>query len=620
VCGIVGYVGQRGCVPVLMDGLARVAYRGYDSAGLAVLGPSGALRIHRRAGRLAMLEEILPRRLAGKVGIGHTRWATHGDATDRNAHPHTDGSGRIAIVHNGIVENAAALRRQLEAEGFEFRSDTDSECLAHLIGRERFDASGAARTDLADAVRRALVLVEGAYGLAVLDATSPGRIVVARTGSPVIIGVGEGETLVASDVAVLVPHTRRVVPLDDGELAVLDRHGFATTQLDATPIQKRPFSVTWSIEDFDRGGHADFMHKEIHEQPDAVRRALAGRLDQRYATARLGGLPTQAEATLRWRRVKLLGAGSAYYAGLAGAHLIEQLARIPADAEPAAEFRYRNAVLDPDTLYVAISQSGETADTLAAVEEIRWRGGRVIGLVNVAGSSIARACDGVFLHAGPEVSVCSTKVFTSMLVCLALVALHLGRVRDLSHPDGRRLMTGLEALPDAIQDGLAAEETIAAIARRYAAAPSMFFIARASGFPIAREGAQKLKEISYIHAEAYPASELKHGPLALVDERFPSVVLLPDDVLRDKNISTIEQIRARHGPVIGVVQDRTGANGMADAEAGLFDATIRVPASAPELAPILFAVPLQLFAYHTAVALRRDIDQPRNLAKSVTVE
>ena len=425
--------------------------------------------------------------------------------------------------------------------------------------------------------------------------------------------------LVGSDVSAIVRHTSRVVPLDDGEMAVLTTDGYRTFALDATPTQKRPFDVNWSIEQIDRGGYAHFMRKEIHEQPAAIERALRGRIDDRFATVKFGGINLTAREVLDIRRVKILGCGSAYSAGMAGAQLIETLARIPADAEPASEFRYRNPVIESDVLYIAISQSGETADTLAAVNEIKRKGGRVIAVVNVVGSTIARDCDGIYMHAGPEVSVASTKVVTSMTISLGLLAIYLGRVRDLGPADGSRLLSGLKALPQLIQEVLDQEPHIKQIAEKYAHRPSMFFIGRNTGYPIAIEGALKLKEISYIHAEAYPASELKHGPLALVGPEFPVVAIALDDPLVEKNLSSVQQVRARKGPTIGLVQ-RRGRELHDGHDGGLFDDLIELPTSEPEWAPLLASVALQLLAYHAAVTLGCDVDQPRNLAKSVTVE
>lgn len=615
MCGIVGYIGPRDCVPVLLEGLQRVEYRGYDSAGIAVVTGPSQMTVTKKKGKLRELESAVPKKLSGNVGIGHTRWATHGEPSDPNAHPHTNSDGTLAIVHNGIVENAPEFRAKLEAEGIVFRSETDSEVLAHLIGRMR-----AAGHDLEDAVRLVLADVEGTYGLVVVDATQPDRIVIARNGSPVIIGVGENEMLVGSDVSALVRHTKQVVHLDDGEMAVLTADGYRTFALDATPTRKRVLDINWSIEQLDKGGYDHFMRKEILEQPAAVERALRGRIDERFATVKLGGVDLSAREVLDIRRIKILGCGSAYYAGLGGAQMLETLARIPADAEPASEFRYRNPVIERDVLYIAVSQSGETADTLAAVQEIKRKGGKVLAVVNVVGSTIAREAEGIYMHAGPEVSVASTKVFTSMLVSFALLAVHLGRIRDLGPSDGERLLAGLRKLPDDIRAILDQEPKIVEIAAKYASYPSMFFIGRNTGFPIALEGAQKLKEISYVHAEAYPASELKHGPLALVSPDFPVVAIVPDDALLEKNLSSVQQVRARKGPVIGVVQHRGMEAHAAAGHDGLFDDFIEIPSNEPELDPILCTIPLQILAYHAAIALGRDVDQPRNLAKSVTVE
>jgi glutamine---fructose-6-phosphate transaminase (isomerizing) len=606
VCGIVGYVGKRDAVPVLMEGLHRLEYRGYDSAGLATVN-RGRLAITKTRGRVQDLRDKLTATASRPaIGIAHTRWATHGEPNDVNAHPHTDPTGRIAVVHNGIIENAEQLRSQLERSGASLVSETDTEALAHLIAGAITDASSADEEgSLETAVRSALARVEGAYGIAVLDAKRPDQLVVARNGSPIVLGIGDGEMFVASDVAALVRYTKQVIYLDDGEVATIHAADYTTT--------KAPITVDASALDYDNHGYVDFMTKEIHEQPDALRRALKGRLEDRFDTARLGGINLDARSLRSIRQVKFLGCGSAYYAGQMGALLVEELARIPADAEPASEFRYRNPVVDPDTLYVAVSQSGETIDTLMAVQELKRKGGQVIGAVNVVGSAIGRECErGIFLHAGPEVAVASTKALTNMAACFALLGLLLGRVRDLSAADGHRIVTGLRALPDQVAQVLAREDVIAEVAQTYAGAEHMFFIGRARGWPVAREGAQKLKEISYIHAEAYQAGELKHGPLALINPEMPSVVIVPDDELVAKNISTIEQIKARGGPVIAV----TSAN----VPAGLADATIVVPRTEKELEPILLTIPLQVLAYHAAAKLGRDIDKPRNLAKSVTVE
>jgi glucosamine--fructose-6-phosphate aminotransferase (isomerizing) len=618
VCGIVGYVGKRDATPVLVEGLHRLEYRGYDSAGLAVVH-RGRLQVTKTAGRVQDLRDKLRSNTKATLGIGHTRWATHGEPNEINAHPHTDTAGRIAVVHNGIIENAEQLREQLQASGVRLVSDTDTEALAHMIAAELAAAEGAAAApgNLEDAVMRTLRRVEGAYGLVVLDTRNPDQLVVARNGSPIVLGLGENEMFVASDVAALVRYTRQVIYLEDGEVATIRANDYRTTSLTGAQQPgnpaKTPMTVDADDDDYELGPFQDYMRKEIHEQPDALRRALLGRLDDRFATARLGGINLDARELRAIRQVKFLGCGSAYYAGQMGAMVIEELARIPADAEPASEFRYRSPVVDPDTLYVAVSQSGETIDTLMAVQELKRKGGQVIGAVNVVGSAIGRECGrGIFLHAGPEVAVASTKALTSMAANFALLGLLLGRVRDLSAASGHRIVNGLRTLPEQVNRILAAEEDIATISGRYAEAEHMFFIGRVRGWPVAREGAQKLKEISYVHAEAYQAGELKHGPLALIQHDMPSVVIIPSDDLVAKNISTIEQIKARGGPVIAVTST--------DIPDGLADAVIRVPRVEPELEPILLNVPLQILAYHAAAKLGRDIDKPRNLAKSVTVE
>jgi glucosamine--fructose-6-phosphate aminotransferase (isomerizing) len=623
VCGIVGYVGKRDATPVLIEGLHRLEYRGYDSAGLAVIS-RGRLQITKTSGRVQDLRDKLAAKTGtstskATIGIGHTRWATHGEPNETNAHPHTDTANRIAVVHNGIIENAELLRDQLQSSGVHLATETDTEALAHMIAAELAADESAT---LEEAVIRTLRKVEGAYGLVVLDTKNPDQLVVARNGSPIVLGLGNSEMFVASDVSALVRYTRQVIYLEDGEVATIKATDYHTTTVSASGAEggsaegsstKTPTTVDADADDYELGQFSDYMRKEIHEQPDAIRRALRGRLEERFATARLGGINLDARELRNIKNVKFLGCGSAYYAGQMGAALVEELARIPADAEPASEFRYRSPVVDPDTLYVAVSQSGETIDTLMGVQELKRKGGRVIGAVNVVGSAIGRECGhGIFLHAGPEVAVASTKALTNMAVNFALLALLLGRVRDLSSANGERIVNGLRNLPAQVTAILAEDEGIATIANRYADADHMFFIGRVRGWPVAREGAQKLKEISYVHAEAYQAGELKHGPLALIQPDMPSVVIIPSDDLIAKNISTIEQIKARSGPVIALTS--------ADIPDGLADATIRVPRTEPELEPILFNIPLQLLAYHAAAKLGRDIDKPRNLAKSVTVE
>ena len=606
MCGIVAYIGPKDAAPILLEGLQRLEYRGYDSAGLVV--NNKGLKVRKVKGRVADLAAVVPARFKGGLGIGHTRWATHGVPNDLNAHPHLDSGERIAVVHNGIIENADELRAKLVADGAVFLSETDTEVLAHLIARTVQDTGS-----LEEAVRKALKSVVGTYGIAVMDAERTGEIVVARNGSPIVIGIGEKEMFCASDVAALVRYTRQVVHLEDGELAVLKPDGFHTFTMDARATSKEPLTVDWDAGHYDTGGFEHYLLKEISDQPESVARALRGRLDGRFNIAHLGGLNLDPRETRAIRRVKIIGCGSAYYAGQIGAQLIEELARIPADAEPASEFRYRSPVVEHDTLYVAVSQSGETYDTLAAVQELKRKGGRVLGVVNAVGSAIAREVDGgVYLHAGPEVSVASTKAFTSTAVAFALLALHFGRVHDLSPADGRRIVEGLRRLPDQIEEIVEQSDAIEALAQKYAAHPSMMFVGRVRGYPVAREGAQKLKEISYVHAEAYPASELKHGPLALIGPDMPTVAIVPDDELLDKNLTTLGEIGARGGKVLMV--------GHRVPEGKRIEDVIVVPKNEVELDPILLGIPLQLLAYHAAVALGRDVDKPRNLAKSVTVE
>ena len=606
MCGIVGYVGSQNASPILIEGLSRLEYRGYDSAGIAILSPRGT-QIFRRVGRVRELEASLPRRLSGRVGIGHTRWATHGPVTQANAHPQVSEDARISVVHNGIIDNATQLRDELIAKGECFGSETDTEVVAHLIAR-----SGA--ENLEDAVLDALGQITGTYAFAVTDEAHPDRIVVARNGSPLILGVGDREMFIASDLSALVRHTTSVVHLDDGELATVTASGFQTFSREEENTAKEPVLIDLADADVDLGGHRHFMRKEIFEQPETVERMLRGRLDERFGTARLDGLNLTPRELRGFRRVKILGCGSAYYVGQIGAQLIEELARIPADAEAASEFRYRDPVIEPDTLYIAVSQSGETADTGFAVQEVKRKGGQVIGLVNVVGSTIARECDGgIYLHAGPEVAVASTKALTHMAVGFVLLALTLGRVRDLSITDGQRIVAGLKALPGQIAQVLAEDDEIAEIAAELSAAQSLFFIGRVRGFPVAREGAQKFKEVTYRHAEAYQASELKHGPLALIDKELPTVAIVPDDELTGRNLGAIEQIGAREGKVVVITH-----SGVPVCEAESH--RITVPKSERELDPVLLVIPVQLMAYHAARSLGLDIDKPRNLAKSVTVE
>ena len=606
MCGIVAYIGDQPAVPFLIEGLKTLEYRGYDSAGIAVLGTKGTTAV-RSVGRIRDLEASLPKRLTGKVGIGHTRWATHGPATEANAHPHRSNDGRISVVHNGIIDNSGVLREQLTAAGVTLSSDTDTEVIAHLVARSSADT-------LEGAVLDALQRVTGTYALAVTDEAHPDRIVLARNGSPLIIGVGEKETLVASDAAALVRHTTQVIHLDDGELATVTAGGFRTFDRAARDTGREPVEIEVAAAEWELTGHQHYMYKEMLEQPQKAAAVISGRLDERFATARLNGLNLSPKELRAFRRVKILGCGSAYYVGQIGAQLIEDLARIPADAEAASEFRYRNPIIETDTLYVVVSQSGETADTAFAVSEIKRKGGTVVGVVNAVGSTIAREVHGgIYLHAGPEIAVASTKALTNMAIAFAMLALHLGRLRDLSVADGMRILNALKAIPAQIQTVLDDEAAIAEVAKKLAQTQNAFFIGRVRHYPVAREGAQKLKEISYVHAEAYPTSELKHGPLALIDASLETVAIVPDDELTDRNVAAVQQVLARGGEVVAITHTSVDLQGL-DVE------RIDVPKSEPELDPILLIIPTQLLAYHAALTLGYDIDKPRNLAKSVTVE
>ena len=605
MCGIIAYTGQKNAMPVLLDGLKRLEYRGYDSTGISLISRK-RLKTVKAAGKLNVLESRINAPISGHCGIGHTRWATHGAPTDDNAHPHTDSTNRFAVVHNGIIENIDALKSQLD-EKTTYVSETDSEIIAHLLALQK--------GDLFEAVRQVLEQITGTYGLAVIDQRNPDTIVVARNGSPVILGIGDDEMLAASDMSALSRYTSQVIHLDDGEIAILQPASFTIKRMDSTVPDKQAITLNSAYSHYDRGGHPHYLYKEIIDQPESAQQTLSGRMDERFSTAHLGGLNLSARDLIGIKRITILGCGSALYAGMAGASMIESLARIPVVAEPAAEFRYRNPVIEQDSLYIVVSQSGETFDTLAALREVQRKGGFVLGIVNSVGSTIAREVDGgIYMHAGPEVSVASTKAYTSMLTVFALLALLLGRSRDVSPQQGNSIINELKALPENIRQVISLEPAIAKVADKYKKSTSAFFIGRTNGFPVALEGAQKLKEISYIHAEAYPASELKHGPLALVTKKTPCVVILPDDELLPKTISSMEEIKARGGPIIAVTSSS------AERIHVLADAVFTVPATGPLTQPILLGVVLQLLAYHCAVSLGRDVDQPRNLAKSVTVE
>ncbi len=608
MCGIVGYLGDKDVVPLLVRGLERLEYRGYDSSGVAIV--DGGMTIVKSVGKIKNLKERLEgRTFGGRLGIAHTRWATHGEPSDLNAHPHTDCKGRLALVHNGVIENHVALKKLLVADGHRFVSETDTEVLAHLIERSLPGRS------LGDAVSTALQLVEGTYGIAVVSADHPGVLIGARHGSPLVIGVGDGETFLASDGAPLREHTQRVVYLDEGEMVVIDEDGYRTFTIEGVAVDKQVDELNWDLEQIEKAGYPHFMLKEIHEQPDTVRNAMRGRLLMDEGTAKLGGLNLDEDELRAIKRIVITACGTSYYAGLIGEYLLEEHARIPVEVEYASEFRYRNPILDEGTLVIAISQSGETADTLAALREARRRGATVMGIVNVVGSTVAReAGRGVYIHAGPEIGVASTKAFTSQVTVLALLTMHLGRLRVMSQEQGRRMAIELDALPGKIERILAAAPAIKEIAAQLQHHNNFLYLGRGANFPVALEGALKLKEISYVHAEGYPAAEMKHGPIALIDEHMPVVFVCTRDSAYEKVMTNMQEVRARHGKILAIATE-------GDAEVHrLADFVIPVPATLDAFTPLLSVIPLQLLAYSMAVLRGCDVDMPRNLAKSVTVE
>ena len=610
MCGIVGYTGARQAAQLLLDGLKRLEYRGYDSAGLALVR-DGQIEVHKAPGKISVLEQELGSRPPlGTTGVAHTRWATHGAPNAVNAHPHTDCGGTVALVHNGIIENAGALRTALTKRGHVFRSETDTEVLAHLI--EEMLAKG---VSLVEAVAGALHQVEGTYGIAVVSTREPDTIVAARLGSPLLVAIGSGENFVASDASAVLAHTRSVIYLDDGEIAVVRPGDYRILDLDAVEKEKAVTQVDWDLATIERGGYAHFMLKEIMEQPESLRNTLRGRLLEEEGTARLGGLNLSDEELLQVNRIVLTACGTSWHAALIGEYMMEELARIPTEVEYASEFRYRNPIVDEHTLVVGISQSGETADTLAALREAKRRGARTLGLVNVVGSTIAREVDGgIYLHAGPEIGVASTKAFTSQIAALALLTLAMGRLRALSILQGREVVRALRRLPDLVARVLAKAPEVERIAERVMRANNVLYLGRGYNFPVALEGALKLKEISYVHAEGYPAAEMKHGPIALIDDLMPVLFVAPKDAVYQKILSNVEEVRARGGRVIAVVTE--GDTGVAR----LADQKIEVPETLDLLTPVLTVLPLQLLAYYIAVRRGCNVDQPRNLAKSVTVE
>lgn len=607
MCGIVAYVGQQPVSEVLVDGLKRLEYRGYDSSGIAILGARPYLA--KAVGKVAALErKVLDEKPMGEIGIAHTRWATHGKPTEANAHPHTDCSGQIFLVHNGIIENYLTLKKMLQTEGHTFRSETDTEVLAHLI-------ESAYQSDLEDAVRKALLQVEGTYGLAVIHTAHRNEIIMARRGSPIVLGIGKRESLAASDTSALVQHTDQVIYLEDNELARLNPGEFHLSTLQNRRVDRSPTVIDFGLEALDRGEYPHFMLKEICEQPSAIENALRGRLNHSEGLARLGGLEPVLDRLRRARHLIIVSCGTSYYAGLLGRYVFEATTDLTVETELASEFRYRKLNIRPDTVVLAISQSGETADTLAALREAKRRGALVLGLVNVVASSIARETDaGVYCHAGAEIGVASTKSFVSQVTILILMALLMGRNRDLSYDEGSRIISALEKVPEQVRELVARSDQIRSLAEKYCQSRHFLYIGRKYQYPVALEGALKLKEIAYIHAEGYAAGEMKHGPIALIDPAFPTMAVVPDDSSYEKTISNVQEIRAREGHIIAVTTEGNNKLG------SLVDDIIYVPPSLELVMPLLTVIPIQLFAYHCAVLRGCDVDKPRNLAKSVTVE
>lgn len=610
MCGIVGYIGNKNCVPILIDGLKRLEYRGYDSAGIGIIRENDALVIKNK-GKVSLLEEKLNEQvLSSNLGIGHTRWATHGIPNEQNAHPHTNSKNNLFIIHNGIIENFQVLKNALKALGYNFESDTDSEVFAHLI--DSFLNKG---YSLSKSVQMALNEIEGTYGIAVIYTLEPDKIIVARKGSPLVIGLGEGENFVASDVSAILAHTKQVIYLDDGEFAEINKDSYSVKTIADETIEKEIHEINMSLDDIDRGGFDHFMLKEIMEQPESVRNSMRGRLLVEEGSAKLGGLTDVTDRLVNSKRIIISACGTSWHAALVGEYMLEQYARIPVEVEYASEFRYRNPIVSSEDSIFLISQSGETADTLAALREAKSKGALALGICNVVGSTIAReSMAGVYIHAGPEIGVASTKAFTSQLVVLALITLLISERKGLSKKKAKDLAKELSSIPEKIEQILKLNEGIERLAENFKNAQNFLYLGRGYNFPVALEGALKLKEISYIHAEGYPAAEMKHGPIALIDENMPVVFIAPKDSTYEKVLSNIQEVKARGGRIIAIADDEDG-----DIDE-LVDYSIKVPRTIEILTPILTSIPLQLLAYHIAVKKGLNVDQPRNLAKSVTVE
>lgn len=610
MCGIVGYIGSQNCAPILVEGLKRLEYRGYDSAGIGYI-KNGSGDVLKKEGKVSLLEEIVNEKSPNAtLGIGHTRWATHGVPNEKNAHPHFNSDKSLFVVHNGIIENYKPIKKRLMDEGFTFNSDTDSEILAHLI--DFFLKKG---MELSEAVRYSLNEVEGTYGISVIYDKEPDKIVVAKKGSPLVIGIGNNENFVASDVNALISHTSQVVYLEDNEIAVVTKEGFNAKTITDEKIEKEVFEIKTELDEIDKGGYDHFMLKEIMEQPESITNSMRGRLLLAEGTPKLGGLVGYEDRIANSKRIIISACGTSWHAALVGEYMIEQFAGIPVEVEYASELRYRNPIINKDDTFIFISQSGETADTLAAMAEAKRKGALVLGVCNVVGSSIARKSDaGVYIHAGPEIGVASTKAFTSQLAVLAQITLLIARRRSISLVDGMNIIQEMKTIPDKINKILKLNDEIEKIAENYKDAKNFLYLGRGYNFPVALEGALKLKEISYIHAEGYPAAEMKHGPIALIDEEMPAVFLAPQDSVYEKVISNIEEVKARNGKVIAIASEKD------DKIDQLVDHTIKIPDTIRMLMPILTVIPLQLLAYHVAVKKGLNVDQPRNLAKSVTVE
>lgn len=610
MCGIVGYIGKRDCAPIVFEGLRRLEYRGYDSAGIAVV-KNGVIEVHKKAGKVSDLASAWKTSgVPSTVGMGHTRWATHGEPNDINAHPHFDCKKTVAVIHNGVIENYRTLKTKLLSTGHVFHSETDTEVIAHLI--EEFLTK---TRNLAQAVRRTVEELDGTYGLVVLSATEPDKMIVARKGSPLVIGYGDGENIVASDASALVEHTRKVSYLKDGEMAIVTKDDVTIRTFDDVEIAKEVEHITFELDQIEKGGYDHFMLKEIYEQPETLSNAMRGRLFADRGEVVLGGLRPVMEKLQKARRIVLVGCGTSWHAGLVGEYMLEQIAKVPVEVEYASEFRYRNPLVGSEDVVMFISQSGETADTLAALREAKKGGATVLGIVNVVGSTIARESEaGVYIHAGPEIGVASTKAFTSQLTVLALITFMLARARGMAQKDAVVLAKELKSVPTKVEKILGNVQQIKTIANEFKDARHFLYLGRGANFPVALEGALKLKEISYIHAEGYPAAEMKHGPIALIDDKMPVVCIVPKDAIYEKVMSNIQEVRARKGRIIAVAnEDDTEIESIAEF-------VIRVPRTYGFFGPIINVIPLQLLSYYIAVARGANVDQPRNLAKSVTVE